>query len=63
MSAQLTADFNEGRYVDLGCTDCHSDVRARLEFAFPVRYYVGALCCPECSHQLVEFDVITGEIQ
>ncbi len=46
-------DLNEGRSVEVGCLTCKEDFTAYLGFAHPVRVYIVALSCPQCSEELV----------
>src|SRR5262249_42905540 len=60
---RLIADFHEGRILAIGCIGCQQDVIAALELGQSVRMYVAAIACPECAEQLVQFDIISGEVQ
>jgi ribosomal protein S27E len=56
----VSLDLNEGRFLEIGCVECKTDVNTRLAKSqrFPV-YFV-SLDCPSCGEELVEFDTFMG---
>ena len=57
---QVSVDLDEGRYVQLVCLECRTDVRSTLNIAAPFSFFFVSLDCDECGGQLCEFDMFMG---